>query len=442
MKNTKSILMAAAAALTIASASANEVIYITGATAFRSAANNTLYSKYGQNLYAYSGAATNTADAIALYFTNCTLPNGNKADLAVTWTGSEGGIQSVASPAGNPVTVPFYNKTQISNAAVAGTLAGSAPYKLAQPDTANMIAGTYTSLQKGQVGCSDSFQASSRFAANRRASDGKTYRSLTMQEVGVVPYAWIASKGFADTFPDRNISYFNAFQALRDGYISGNAISGKEADADVNIFTVGRNVDSGTRVIALANLRYGVTAALNQWECTASGGNITKMIFHPAKTLNGVSTPVGGGGESSGGVVASYMTNVITDSTINDDYFLASTNYLIGYVSVADISSARRTAGLRPLKYNGVEGRCHDNASFTTLDAGYTNICNGSYPYWGYEFVTYDNTQITANGKNFADDIVTSIRSFASTNSIIAPNIKLSDMKVERSADGGVLLNK
>jgi hypothetical protein len=77
MKNTKSILMAAAAALSIASASAQEVIYITGATAFRSAANNTLYSLYGDKLLASSGSSTNDSGAIALYFKDCVLTNGN-----------------------------------------------------------------------------------------------------------------------------------------------------------------------------------------------------------------------------------------------------------------------------------------------------------------------------------------------------------------------------
>lgn len=437
MKHTKSILMAAAAALTIASASAQEVIYVTGATAFRSAANNTLYSLFGSRLYAYSGSSTNDASAIALYFTNCVLTNGQTVDIAVTWTGSEGGIQSVASGTNN-VRVPFYNRSQIS-AAAGGTLALTGPYKLAQPDTDNMLAGTYTSLHKGVVGCSDSFQSASRFIANRRVEDGRTYRTLNMQAVGVVPYSWIASKGFADNFPERNMTYFNAVQALRQGYLTGNALSGSLDQSGINIYTTGRNVDSGTRVIALANLNYGVTRGVNQWQCTATNGSVTSMILHPAKNLNGIITEEGGGGESSGGVVAGYMTNVITDSTVNDALSLGTTNYLIGYVSVADMTTARRTAGLVPLKYNGVEGRCYGNNGFTTLDAGYTNIITGKYPYWGYEFITFDNISASANAKAFANNLVTTIRGFASTNSIIAPNIKLSDMQVERTADGGII---
>lgn len=443
--STKSILLAVVAALSIASASAQEVIYITGATAFRSAANNTLYSLYGSKLYAYSGSTTNDSSAIALYFTNCVLTNGATVDLAVTWTGSEGGIQSVASTSTSPVRVPFYDKVKIS-AAAGGALAATGPYKLAQPDTDAMLAGTYTSLQKGVVGCSDSYQSSSRFQANRRAQDGRTYQSLVVQAVGVVPYSWIASKGFTNDFPERNMTYFNAFQAFKTGYLSGNAISGDPADSGISIFTVGRNVDSGTRVIALANLNYGVSRDVIQWQAFASNGLVTNLVYHPAKTLNGITTAAGGGGESSGGTVGNYMTNVISpDASLNGEAgLLASspTNYLIGYVSVADISSARRNNGLTPLKYNGVEGRCYDNASFTTLDAGYTNIITGKYPYWGYEFVTYNNSLASVNAKALANNLVTTIRGFASTNSIIAPNIKLSDMQVERAADGDIITLK
>ena len=82
-------------------------------------------------------------------------------------------------------------------------------------------------------------------------------------------------------------------------------------------------------------------------------------------------------------------------------------------------------------------GRCHDNATFTTLDAGYTNIITGKYPWWGYEFVSYDNNVASVNAKAFANNFVNLIKSFDSTNSIIAPNIKLTDMKVTRTTDGG-----
>jgi hypothetical protein len=67
----------------------------------------------------------------------------------------------------------------------------------------------------------------------------------------------------------------------------------------------------------------------------------------------------------------------------------------------------------------------------------YTNITTGAYPFWGYEFVTYDNAVASVNAKAFANNFINLIKSFDSTNSIIAPNIKLTDMKVNRTVDGG-----
>lgn len=431
MKNTKSILMAAAAALTIASASAQEVVYITGATAFRSAANGSLYQLYSNNLLASSGSGASDASAIALYFTNCVLTNGATVDIAVTWTGSEGGMQSVASGTNN-VRVPFYDKAKLATNGVTNLTTG-----LTAPNTSTMAEDARTSLQKGIIGCSDTFQSSSRFQGGKKAGDGRTYKTLTLTEVGVVPYSLIASKGYTNTFPDRNMSVNNMWNILTASTgMTGEKISGNTNHVTTKLFAVGRNIDSGTRVISLNALKAGLTDKVTQYRVTASGGVATGIVKHPAATINGIAVGLGESGESSGGTVAGYMTNVITSSTT-----LAGkgtgTNYLVGYVSVADITSARVTAGCTPLKFNGVEGRCYTNTTFTTLDQGYTNIITGAYPIWGYEFVSYDPDVASANALALANNFISLIKSYDSTNSVIAPNIKLDDMKVTRTADGG-----
>jgi hypothetical protein len=341
-------------------------------------------------------------------------------------------MQTIASGTNNK-RVPFYDRAKLASNNIITRTTG-----LAAPDTALMTAGPLTSLQKGIIGCSDSFQASARFQGGKKASDGATYRARTMAPVGVVPYSPIASKGYATSFPDRNMTLNNMYQILTAGFITGEKISGETNKATIKLFATGRNIDSGTRVIALASLKGGIADQLTQWRATVASGVVTNLVKHPATTINGIATSLGEGGETSGGTVAGYMTNTIaTNVTVVGTSRGSQANYLVGYVSVADISSARRTAGLVPLKFNGVEGRCHDNASFTTLDAGYTNIITGAYPWWGYEFVSYDNALASVNAKAFANNFINLIKSFDSTNSIIAPNIKLTDMKVTRTADGG-----
>jgi hypothetical protein len=431
MKNTKSILMAAVAALSIASASA-EVIYVTGATAFRSAANNSLYAKFSNNLLASSGSSVTDSGAIALYFKDCVLTNGTTNDIAVTWTGSEGGMQTVASGTNNK-RVPFYDLAKLTSNNITNRTTG-----IMQPDTTNMLAGNYTSLQKGLIGCADTFQKSSRFQGQKKAADGATYSDITPIPVGVVPYGFVASKGFATKFPDRNMTVQNAYQLLTAGFITGDKISGNTNDVNVKIFALGRNMDSGTRVVTLASIKAAVTQKLTQWKATASGGTITALAKHPQITLNGILATLGESGESSGGTVAGAMTNVISSTAnVTGTSKGSATNFLVGYAATGDNTTGRRTDGLVPLKFNGVEGRCYGTNGFTTLDAGYTNIITGAYPFWGYEFVTYDNAVASANVKALATDWAAAIQLEQSTGSVIAPNIKLSDMKNSRIEDGG-----
>ncbi len=440
MKHTKSILMAAVAALSIASASAQSVIYVTGATAFRKAANKNLYALYGDKLFASSGAATNTDSAVGLYFTNCVLSNNAVVDIAVTWTGSEGGIQQVASGTNNK-RVPYFDKAKIET--VLGTNTTMAQrLGLTAPDTTSFAIGTYTTLQKGLVGFMDTFPGSSRFKPNVKASDGLVYKSLTATAIGVVPYTYIASKGFDTAFPERNISTGNAQQALESGLIKGQLLTGADADADITIWTMGRNIDSGSRVINHAVNKYGTLTPVVQWKVTASGGNVTKIEKHPTNTLLGIGVALGNNGESSGSAMAGFMTNSIPSGFSNivsdtGETAGATANYLIGYSSVAD-TLPLVGSGLVPLKYNGVEGRCYSQTNATTLDAGYTNITTGRYPYWGYEFIGYDSTLSgNANVPVLVNQLATRIKSLASTNGDLAPNIALGDMKVDRSEDGG-----
>ncbi|MCE9586893.1 MAG: hypothetical protein K8R57_01090 [Verrucomicrobia bacterium] len=440
MKHTKSILMAAVAALSIASASAQSVIYVTGATAFRKAANKNLYALFGDKLYASSGAATNTDSAVGLYFTNCVLSNNAVVDIAVTWTGSEGGIQQVASGTNNK-RVPYFDKAKIET--VLGTNTTMAQrLGLTPPDTTSFAIGTYTTLQKGLVGFMDTYPGSSRFKPNVKASDGIAYKDLSLTQIGVVPYTYIASKGFASAFPQRDITTGNAQQLLESGSLTGNLITGNDADYDTIVWSMGRNIDSGSRVINHAVNKYGTLTTVLQWKVTASGGNVTMIEKHPATTLLGIGVALGNNGESTGSAMCGFMTNSIPSgfaNVVSDTGEVAGStgNFLIGYSSVAD-TLPFVVNGLVPLKYNGVEGRCYSQTNATTLDAGYTNIITGKYPYWGYEFIGYDATLTgNANVPVLVNQLATRIKSLTATNGDLAPNIPIGDMKVLRSEDGG-----
>lgn len=438
MKNTKSILMAALAALSIASvgSASAETIYITGSTAFRSAANSTLYSLFGSNLRATDKATTNDAGAGNLLFTNCSV-NGTNVDIVAGWSGSEAGIQTVASGAATNKVLPFYDATKL-----AANFSGAGTGVIFSAAGGNMNTGannSNTTSAKGSIAFSDTFQGASVF--NGTAPDGVTYNTLTDAKVGVVVFTAVASKGFPYT--DINLNIFGDLYA--NGYTTLNEWSGNNADTNSKVWAMGRNPDSGTRVTTLADMKYGTQKLVVQMYPSAVGsGTITTIAKEPSSTVNGITVAIGNNGQASGGTLCGFLTNVMS-STVGVPIGFSrgsTTNYAIAYAGVAD-AQGKYAGGAKPLTLNGYQGRCYDtNQALTVLDAGYTNTINGSYPFWGYEHVGYDAAYASANATNLVSTIVTTITGLSSTSPILAPNIALGDMKVTRTSDGGTISPK
>jgi len=114
----KNILAAALAALAIGSASA-ETIYITGSTAFRSAANSQIDSTITN-----AGGTQNARDNASLGSAgNVVWTTGNGDKVVACWNGSEAGIQSVAGPQSVTFKSPYVGSI-ITNAAVTNTFTG------------------------------------------------------------------------------------------------------------------------------------------------------------------------------------------------------------------------------------------------------------------------------------------------------------------------------
>jgi hypothetical protein len=425
----KNILMGALAALTIASASA-ETVYITGSTAFRSAANQTLLNLYGANLAATDKSSTSDASAGNLLFTNVDTGGGNIVDIAVAWSGSEAGIQTVACGTASKY-LPFYDQTKVAAAA------GSYPKtSLAGGNMSTLANSANTSLAKGTINFSDTFQGASVFTGT--AQDGVTYSTLNDVAVGVVPFTFVANKDCPYT--DITTSIFNDIASK--GYTFGSLFTGATADTNVKCWLLGRNPDSGTRVTTLAVSKFGVQKTVAQVGLTASGGTITAIAKSTAGTINGISISAGNNGESSGGTLCGYMTNsvsgTVTISPLIGVTRGSSANYIIGYAGVSD-AAGKFTGGLKYLTYNGVAPRCYNTNVTTVLDQGFTNIITGKYPFWSYEHVMWDPNYSTAGNSNVVTALTNAIVGYSSTNSTLAPNIALSDMRVKRSSDAGTV---
>lgn len=441
MKHTKTLLVAALAALSIGSASA-ETIYITGSTAFRKAANAALQSALGASKIAACNSATSLTDLGAgiIYYTNCTV-NGQTVDVAVSWTGSEAGIQSVASPSTNVKTIPFFDITKLTANGVVGTF-GSALGSGVSFTT--MTGNSNTTSVQATLTFSDTFQGASAFTGTGK-SDGLVYTALTEATtnglgLGVVPFTFVANK--TCPYTDITTSIF-ADLYTGNGYVLGSEFSGNPADTNIRVFGTGRNPDSGTRLSTFLIGKVGTTPTkVTQYDVTASGGVITALPKSAASTINGISVPQWFNGQASGGTLCTFMTNTVS-GTVSVALGAISRgsagNYLIGYAGVSD-AAGQYANGLQYLTFNGVQSPGYNKSSgLNTLDQGYTNVISGKYPFWSYEHLYYNSTVASAQATNLAVTVANSILALPSTDANLAPNIALGDMKVSRTADGGPL---
>lgn len=438
MKNNILTIALAAVALTgVSSASARDCIYVTGSTAFRGTVNAVLHNKYSANLAATTAADTTlatTKGVTSLLFTNCNV-NGSYYDISVGWSGSEAGIQSVASPDASPAKLQFFDPSA-TYAAVTSQAVGA-------PTTA-AVSGKGV-LAKATVTFADNLQKNSRFNTGQTngLTSGNTYQALTQASVGVVPFAFLGNK----TFPGDNIKSSDIRDLFSVGYTTYNNISGSTSINDKNtvVYYTGRNGDSGTRLNALLNAFWGKFSSVSGQATIGGGGSgaaITSLAPYAAGTINGIKFDTGDNGYSSGGSIVTKLNSVINSSTIVTGLTTKGsyTNYLVSYAGVGDYSSQAGT-GVKVLKYNGAIPRCFNSTS-TALDQGYTNIITGGYPFWTVVQVAYNGSSTNPGAVNFVADVCISgtgaITSLSSTDVNMAPNIKLSDMKVTRADDGGI----
>jgi hypothetical protein len=416
----KNILIAAIAAMGIASASAGEAVYLTGATAFRSAANATLFATYANNLVAADKSSGSRNDSSYLKFTNITVGTSTNIDLYVGWSGSEAGIRTVASPSSNPVLQAFYKTSLVK---------GTNAYSVASSGNTENI--------KGMIAFSDTWQEVSNFQG--RAKDGRTYGTLQRVAVGVCPFSYYVNKGT----PISNVNIQNLTQILGAGEARLNLFTGNAADTNSKLWLTGRDPFSGTRVTQLILSKYGYNTPVVQYQAAGiTNGVITEVKRYASNNSSGLVVSAANNGESSGGTLTGYLTNtsVVTKKPLG--ITLGTNNYFLAPVSVGD-AFTKILDGCTPVDFQGVNGRwgrtneiIAAGTNIAALDSGYTNIITGKYPLWSYEHVLWPATGLSAAGSNVVTFLTNQITSYETTNPLLGGNIKLGDMKVKRIADG------
>ena len=398
------ILMAGLLAFSLAGvASAQTVIHITGSTAFRNATVTAItHILNGGFTYGYSG--TSFTGANQAIFTGTTINGSIPVIIKTSWSGAVGGVETVSQQI--PITTWLTNTTPQTAAG-----AQNAP-------------SAYDPPAVPEVCMDDGVQATTSFPTP----------VLKATSVGVVVFQFVRNAGSPSTL--NNITP-NLAQVLWDnGTMPLSLFTGNHANAGTNVFTTGRDADSGTRKTAFAETGIGIGGftSIVQYQPTNAAGNIISRSvagpiagqkFSPAATINGIPYDVGQGGYSSGGDLAVAME--ATGS------FAAIHGFYVTYLGLSDANTAI-TGGASPMAWNGTGYSTYNGSAFTYND---TAVQEGQYTFWAYEQLCY-RSDYSGNGKTVADQLANQI---TATDAILAGEL-LSSMHVARSIEGGLIYNQ
>lgn len=390
MKTNKLILGASLAlALSSAASAQTLVIDITGATAFRAAANNSIIALLGgagTTKYAYTGTQGIGGSDRAIFKGTMTI-GGSTRNVVVraSWSGSTAGIAAVA--ASTPVQV-----LEDDEALLVTTTAG------------NNVTGPFEGTnQIPEFAFSDVSQASSTTLSPTLEGD----------EVGVVPFAFVANASAPaglNNMTDQIMSalYGNAQVPLR-------AFTGVPTDT-TPVYASGRNDGSGSRALVLAETRYGVFSSLNQFTGTTnqSTGIMTNLTF------------VGNNGYTSNSGIRDLVFGTSTGVLVG-----TSTTprlcYVVSYLTISDYLVATVTgknfdpdgAGPLPTVNQKAKALTYNGVAYSE-DA----VKQGAYTLWGYQWLykaPFINPDDTPGEVDFYDQFKATIPANLGTAAIPIP---------------------
>ena len=390
--NLKSTISLGVLALASASlANAQNVVNITGATAFRSAANNTILQMLGGTgvtTYAYTGTSGLSGSNRAIFRG---LLNGQDTIVRTSWSGSTQGILDLADQnaiqflddAGNTLTTGGVNLGQGANPA---------------PVFENAIP---------------------RFAFSDvdKALSTRPNASLGGGPVGVVPFMFVGGFSAPSSLTNVTDQQHEALWSVGQAPLS--LFTGNVADT-TTVISTGRNNGSGTRASVLSETGYGSFRDVVQWDSTFTG-------VRGSGTLGTLSL-FGNGGHASNSGVRELLTRDSSNVTFDGNTFSV---IVLSYLTISDAVAATGYQeatgtivggeGAKPLTYNGVR---------YSLE----NVKNGSYSLWGYQQL-YRASNATAAELTFD----TALRAAVPAN-MGSAGIPIPSMAVTRAGgDGGLI---
>ena len=443
MKKSQLLIAAVLAAGTMASASAQTVINITGATAFREAAHRGIIASISNCVYGYQ--STNIYNAGRGIFKGDIDVNGTTTPVIVrtSWSGSVAGIRAVTTQSAN-YTVSYFDS---SNSTLMNSLSANG--------TASLSTAAVATTSTNKICFADNDQSNTPF----------TSVSLDGGNIGVIAFVPVINE--TTLVPEYTSITTLQLRKLMEGgsvplkFITGNYINGSNGTVSdgIKVYWTGRNTLSGTRAIYLSEMGVGASKPVQQYrvEPTATDNTsaITALQLWPVENNNnGVdvwsataqtgNATAGNGGYDSGGTTANmlqraFSANVtIKNAAGGTDATRTSNNTILCTVLSAQEAVDIQNGGGRLLAYNGVSIN-PDAYVAATATGGITatdreKIANGKYTLWSFENFYYRADQLNETEVAMVALIETNVPT-----SIYGNGVKTSDMKVGRSSDGGKL---
>src|SRR5579862_4374231 len=363
--------------LQMADAATTNTVYITGSTAFRGAIFITLTNKVngvfdaGSNVVFVAGKASpigtlNPQTAGQMEFFS--YINGNPTIVKCSWSGSEAGIADVV----NGTTESFIDAALL-NSAPNSTVTTTYP----TPDSHTV-----------DLALSDTDQSVS-LTQNPPLNNG--------EQVGIIPFVFVKNAQTNNTtitsIPADWAQITNVTDPeLRVMLAGGSPISiftGNPSDTKF-VYIAGRDNQSGTFDNTMLGTQFGLVTSPRQIKIAGQGPSTDYASMSPTNLVSGGGADVAG--QNSGGTLSTTMTFV--GSSTNLDPIATKNNkaqtfgwYAIAYLGLPDADVCLGIQGpvvapagqAATLTYNGVAETPN-------------NISNGTYSFWGNEWLYGANT--------------------------------------------------
>jgi hypothetical protein len=405
---------------------ATEVINVTGATAFRSAAIDTIIAAYGAGLtdVAHNGTAGTLA---ALRGAGKAIFKGtgigaDETIIRCTWTGSVAGTRDLAVPQ----QTSFLTTATFTTGGTGYTGPNGVPASFGVSASENAFA---------KFSFSDSYPATSPYDVS----------GLTDALVGTIVFIPVANKS-ATTTTLSNVTSQNLRALYTSGFQPLQLFTGVTTDT-INVYNVSRNDASGTRTTYLSETGYGASKKVLNWKSTVTGSPaptasvVTVLRLWPtgdgvnASTVWNTDT-AGNGGFDSGGNVTSTMGGTSSSVQLQGatGNVIPGGNQSVLIISVlgsSDANTSVNTNGGKALAYNGVS--ITPGSSFSDTDK--KKIRTGAYTMWSYQHFMYNGDLSAGDDQAFYDAIIGNIDANIGTAGLTLAEMDLAS----RGDDGGIV---